>query len=58
VSITDQPISVCGEAKAMLELGIQTYWTILAVDNLRESDLGGDFIESQHKRVLKNLSYG
>ena len=28
------------------------------VDNLVESNLGGDFIKSQHKRVFGNLSNG
>ena len=50
VSITHQPITVCGEAEVVLELGdVRTQWKFLVVDNLRESVLGVDFNESHHK---------
>ena len=50
VSITHQPISVRGEAEVVLELGdVRTQWKFLVVDNLRESVLGADFIESHHE---------
>ena len=50
VSITHQPITVCGEAEVTLELGgAQTKWNFLVVDDLRESVLGADFIESHHE---------
>ena len=50
VSITHQPITVRGEAEVTLELGgVQTKWNFLVVDDLRESVLGADFIESHHE---------
>ena len=50
VSITHQPITVRGEAEVRLELGgAQTKWNFLVVDDLRESVLGADFIESHHE---------
>ena len=50
VSITCQPITVRGEAEVALELGgLQSRWKFLVVDNLGESVLGADFIESHHK---------
>ena len=50
VSITHQPITVRGEAEVTLELGgAQTKWNFLVVDDLRESVLGADFIESHHE---------
>ena len=50
VSITHQPVAVRGEAEVLLELrGVQTQWKFLVVDNLRDSVLGADFIESHHR---------
>ena len=49
VSITCQLITVRGETEVALELGgVLTQWKFLVVDNLRESVLGADFIESHH----------
>jgi len=51
VSITHQPITDRGEAEVRLELGgAQTKGNFLVVDDLRESVLGADFIESHHER--------
>lgn len=50
VSVTCQPIAIRGEAEVALELGgLQCQWKFLVVDDLRESVLGADFIESHHK---------
>lgn len=50
VSITHQPISIQGETEVALCLGtLHTSLNFLVVDNLRESVLGADFIESHHK---------
>ena len=50
VSITHQPITACGEVEVRLELGgAQTKWNFLVVDDLRDSVLGADFIESHHE---------
>ncbi|KAJ7365130.1 hypothetical protein OS493_007779 [Desmophyllum pertusum] len=50
VSITHQPITVRGKAVVELKLGdVQTQWTFLVVDDLKESVLGADFIDSHHE---------
>ena len=50
VSIIHQPITACGEVEVRLELGgAQTKWNFLVVDDLRDSVLGADFIESHHE---------
>ena len=47
VSITNQPITIRGETDVNLSLGVlATNWKFLVVDNLNESVLGADFIES------------
>ena len=49
VSITQEPISIQGEADVNLNLGpLNTSWKFLVTDNLSESVLGADFIESHH----------
>ncbi|CAB4021070.1 Hypothetical predicted protein [Paramuricea clavata] len=49
VSITNQPITIQGETDVNLSLGsLETSWKFLVVDNLKESDLGADFIESHY----------
>jgi hypothetical protein len=49
VSITNQPITIQGETDVNLSLGsLKTSWKFLVVDNLKESVLGADFIESHY----------
>ena len=50
VSMTHQSITVRGEAEVRLGLGgAQTKCNFLLVDDLRESVLGADFIESHYE---------
>ncbi len=49
VSITNQPITIRGETEVSFSTGsLETKWKFLVVDNLNESILGADFIESHH----------
>ena len=49
VSITNQPITIQGETDVNLSLGsLKTSWKFLVVDNLKESVLVADFIESHY----------
>ena len=49
VSITNQPITIRGETDVNLSLGaLATNWKFLVVNNLNESVLGADFIESHY----------
>ena len=51
VSITNQPITIRGETDVSLSLGaLETNWKFLVVDNLNESVLGADFIESHYTK--------
>ena len=49
VSITNQPITIQGETDMNLSLGsLKTSWKFFVVNNLKESVLGVDFIESHY----------
>ena len=51
VSITNQPITIRRETDVNLSLGaLATIWKFLVVDNLNESVLGADFIESHYTK--------
>ena len=51
VSITNQPITIRGETDVILSLEtLATNWKFLVVDNLDESVLGADFIESHYTK--------
>ena len=49
VSITHQPINVKGETNVYLSFGqFQNTWKFLVVENVSQSVLGADFIDSHH----------
>lgn len=49
VSITHQPINVKGETNVYLSFGqFQNTWKFLVVENVSQSVLGADFINSHH----------